>query len=103
MTLSEVLPELVGDAAGALVRQGRGGVADQLSKATLTAWTFDEFAQATYLQLAETRDPGAIGETISLYDEIGVNVDLDGQGHVLGLEVFGYEQLLARLRKDAAV
>ena len=102
MTLLEALPELVGDVVGALIREGRGSVADQLPNAGLRAWTFDEFAQATYLLLAATRDPTAVEEIISL-DEIGVNLDLARGGQVLGLEVFGYEESLARLGKDIAV
>jgi hypothetical protein len=97
MTLSEALPELVADVVGALVREGRGDVADQLPDAVLRAWSFDEFAQATYLHLGSATDPGAVEETISFYDDIGVNVDLDRQNNVLRLEVFGYEQSLARL------
>ena len=102
MTLLEALPELVADVAGALIREGRGKVADQLPGAALRAWTFDEFAQATYLHLTATRDPNAVEETISLHDEIGVNVDLGMGGQLLGLEVFGYEQSLSRLGKDNA-
>jgi uncharacterized protein YuzE len=102
MTLLEALPELVGDIEGALVRLGRGNVADQLRTVTLKSWTFDEFAQATYLQLAASRDPSAVEETISLYDDIGVNVDLDRDGRVMGLEVVGYEESLSRLGKEEA-
>lgn len=102
MTLLEALPELVGDIEGALIRLGRGKVADQLRTATLKAWQFDEFAQATYLHLAPERDPNGVEETLSLYDDIGVNVDLDRDGQVMGLEVFGYEQSLSRLGNPSA-
>lgn len=100
MTLSEVLPELVGDVVGALIREGRGRVADQLPGASLVAWEFDDFAQTTYLQLSASRNPDAVGETLSFSEDIGVNVDLDKEGKVMGLEVAGYEQLLSRLGKD---
>jgi uncharacterized protein YuzE len=103
MTLLEALPELVGDVEGALVRLGRGDVADQLRVATLVTWAFDDFAQAMYLQLAPKRDPGAVGETVSLYDDVPVNVELDKDGRVVGLDVVGYEEPLSRLRKDIAV
>lgn len=103
MTLFESLPELVGDVEGALIRLGRGNIADQLRSATLVAWTFDDFAQATYLHLTPTQDPSAIEETVSLYDDVPVTVDLDGRGRILGLDVVGYEEPLSRLRKDSAV
>jgi uncharacterized protein YuzE len=97
-TLFEALPELVRDIEGALVRLGRGSVADQLRTVALEAWTFDEFAQSTYLQLGGARDSRQIEETISLYDDIGVNVDLDRGGRMVGLEVIGYEEVLSRLK-----
>ena len=97
MTLVEALPELVNDIEGALVRLGRGDVADQIRAAQLETWNFDEFAQATYLNLTAARNQ-TVEETISLYDDIGVNVDLNGEGRAVGVEVFGYEQFLARLR-----
>jgi uncharacterized protein YuzE len=98
MTLFEALPELVGDIEGALVRLGRGDIADQLRAAPLKTWSFDEFAQSTYLCLSDTADPGTADQTISLYDDIGVNVDLDRKSRVMGLEVMGYEESLARLK-----
>ena len=87
MKLLEVAPELVRDIEGAVVRLGRGDIADQLRSATLTTWTFDEFAQSAYLSLRATRDSGAVEETLSLYDDIGVSVDLDKGGRVVGLDV----------------
>lgn len=100
--LAEILPELVLDIEGALVRIGRGAVADQLGEAALERWTFDEFSETTYLEL----QPGArlddVGETISLHDEIGVNLDLDARGRVIGMAVVGYEEFLARLPEASA-
>ena len=92
----ETLPELVLDIEGALVRLGRGRVADQLRTAPLKKWAFDEFAQTTYLHLGDAQ-PDDVEETISLFDDIGVNVELDREGRVIGLEVSGYEHALSRL------
>jgi len=102
VTLFEALPELVHDIEGALVRLGRGKVAEQLRAAPLLAWAYDDFAQSTYLSLRASIDPGEISEVISLQDEIGVSLDLDGQRRVMGIEVSGYEEFLARLEKRAA-
>ena len=100
--LLEALPELVRDIQDALIRLGRGSVADQLQVVTLEAWSFDEFARSAHLDLGGARDPGGVEETIWLSDDIGVNVDLDRNGRVIGLEVSGYEDSLSRLAKDIA-
>jgi hypothetical protein len=98
VTLAQTLPELAGDIIGALVRQGRGDVADQVPHLTLRSWTFDDFAQSTYLDVAETpRDENPVRDVISLYDEIGVNLELDARGRLVGLEVVGYEDILSRI------
>ena len=101
MNLREALPEIVGDTEGALIRLGRGRVADQLRTATLVSWAFDDFAQATYLALVP-KGSATVEETISLYDDLPVNVDLDKDGRVVGLDVVGYEDALARLGKGSA-
>lgn len=100
MNLRETLPELAADIEGALVRLGRGRVADQLRVATLAEWAYDDFARTTYLRVAPARDASAVAELISLFDDIGVNIELDAAGRIVGLEVIGYEQVLARLGKE---
>jgi uncharacterized protein YuzE len=102
VTLFESLPELVYDIEAALVRLGRGRIADQLREAPLVDWSADDFAGSTYLALRDAIDPRAVGEVISLQEEIGVSLDLDGSSRVMGIEVWGYEDFLARLRKAPA-
>lgn len=97
MTLQQALPELAGDLVGALVREGRGKLADQVPEAPLAAWSFDEFAQSTYLHLHAVTGPEAVEQSLSFLDEIGVKVDLDNTGRIIGLEVIGYEDSLSRL------
>jgi uncharacterized protein YuzE len=100
MNLRETLPELAADVEGVLVRLGRGKVADALRAATLADWAFDDFAATTYLRMAPARDASAVAERISLFDDIGVDVDIDAAGRIVGLEVSGYEHVLARLGKE---
>lgn len=100
MMLREILPELLADVEGALVRLGRGRIADELREARLASWSHDEFAQATYLCLGSPRESSPADETVCLFDEIGVNVDIDERGVPVRIEVFGYEDVLSRLKEE---
>lgn len=100
LALFDTLPELVADVESALLRIGQGRIAEQLREATVYAWTFDDFSQSTYLQLASSA-PEVVAQTIPLDDDIGVCVDLDAGDRVVGLEVMGYEDILARLPRPA--
>ena len=97
MTLFETLPEITLDIESALVRLGRGRVADQLRDLEIVSWRYDDFAQSTYLAFTDAVDPLAAAEVISLADEIGVSLDLDGDGRIVGADIAGYEDFLARL------
>lgn len=100
MNLFQALPELVYDIEAALVRLGRGSIADQLREAPLVSFAADDFARTTYLAMRARVDPLEVAEVISLEEEIGVTVDLDARGIVMGMEVAGYEEILARLGKE---
>ena len=87
MKLLEALPDFVNDLEGALMTLGRGDLVAQLSDAVLQRWSYNEFSDTTYLQLAPAPVDRMHVETLSLYDELGANVDLDNQGRVVGIEV----------------
>ena len=95
--LAELLPDFVAILEGGLVQIGRGDVVDQLREARLARWTYDEFADAAYLVLAPAGaiTPGTSHETLAPLDD--VNVDLDADRRVLGIEVLGARELVQRL------
>ena len=93
MKLALVLPDLVADMETALVRLGRGDLVEQLQQAELERWTYDDFADTTYLTLGER----AYAERLSLYDELGVNVDTDDRGRVCGIEILEGQRVAQRL------
>ena len=93
MKLAQALPELVSDMESALVNIGRGDLVAQLQEAELARWNYDDFSDTTYLQLSGQ----AALERLSLYDELGVNVDTDERGRLCGIEILDGKRIAAQL------
>ena len=106
MTLVESLPDLVLDLESPLLRIGRADVVDQLREVEIERWTYDEFADAVYLYLRSPRDVNMVdeivvdakhGETVSVYDDLGINLDLDNHRRLTGMEILDGRAIAARL------
>ena len=96
MKLALALPDLVADMESALVHLGRGDLVEQLKQAELERWTYDDFADTTYLTLGDN----VYAERLSLYDELGVNVDTDDRGRVCGIEILEGRRIAQRLENS---
>jgi uncharacterized protein YuzE len=101
LKLAHALPELVADVAGALVTLGRGDLVQQLEDATLARWTYDDFSDTTYLQLSPAPVEMMRVERLSLYDELGMNVDTDDRGQLCGIEILQGKNIASRLDQAA--
>jgi uncharacterized protein YuzE len=93
MRLADALPDLVSDMEMALLHLGRGDLVDQLENAVLERWAYDDFADTTYLTLRDE----TYAERLSLYDELGVNVDTDDRGRLCGIEILEGKRIATRL------
>ncbi len=104
MKLEDALPFLVLDLEAALAHLGRGRVAVQLRDVVIERWTYDEHADAGYVHFRPQAAPGVgppAGETISVFDELGINLDTDSQGRLTGMEIQGAGAIVALLEQAA--
>jgi uncharacterized protein YuzE len=109
--LKEALPYLVLDLESALVHIGRGDISEQLRHATIERWAYDEIGDTAYLHLRVAQAAAAVdgssageppGETVSVYDELGINLDTDSRGRLTGMEILGGRSVIAQLERGTA-
>jgi uncharacterized protein YuzE len=91
------MPDLVTDLEGPLAHLGRPDLIAQVKAAVLELWSYDEFANALYLHLS-AEEPV---DMLSLWDELGLNLELDSRGRLCRIEILDGKDLAQRLERDA--
>ena len=107
--LATIAPRLVGELATGLLAEGRSDLAKQLGAAQIRECRYDESAGAGYIYLVRPRPSwyyeklsAPVKETIGWDFESGLNVDVDHDGHLFGIEFLSRPDIVATLRdKDA--
>jgi uncharacterized protein YuzE len=97
MKLADALPELVSDLESALLPLGRGDLVQKVNEAVIERWTYDDFSDTAYLFLTAEPFERLQLDTLSLYDELGVNLETDGRGRLCGIEILDGKRITSRL------
>lgn len=108
--LATIAPQLLRELATGLLAEGRADLVKQLGAAEILECRYDESAGAGYIYLVRPR-PGwyyeklsaPVKETVSLDMESGLNVDVDHDGNLFGIEFLSRADIVATLRDQDAL
>jgi hypothetical protein len=109
-TLVEVAPQLVAQLSKALVQKGRTALAAQLEQSKVLRCTFSSDPDVGYVYLVRAASSPLyaklstpVAETISFYLECGINVDVDHDGQLFGIEYVGRKDLATTFKAASAL
>jgi hypothetical protein len=104
-TLKSLAPELVSQLAAALVQSGHRAIAEQLERVAVLRCTFGSDNDVGYVYLVREKVSALyanlsapVAETISFYMEHGLNLDLDHEGQLFGVEYVGRPDIANTLK-----
>ena len=108
-TLVSVVPELVIQVGAALATEGRSDLVPQIASGVIERCTYDASADAGYIYLLRpapsphfAKLAAPVAETIPFL-EVGFNVDVDHDGHILGIEILSRPDFFEKLREANAI
>jgi uncharacterized protein YuzE len=108
-TLAAIAPSLVAELSGALAALGRRDAISKIESGVIERCTYDQSADAGYIYLVRPAPSrhfqklaAPVAETIPLL-EVGLNVDIDHDGYVFGIEFLSRPDIVAQLGEADAL
>jgi uncharacterized protein YuzE len=108
--LATIAPELVSELATVLVAEGRTDLAIQLRSAEIRQCNYDGSVDAGYIYLVRPRPSwyyeklsAPVKETVACNIQSGLNVDVDHDGNLFGIEFLSRPDIVAKLREGDAL
>lgn len=96
--LVDLVPDFVAEVERALEGEGRAALASQLGDAEIERCTFDRELGAGYIHFKRM----TVAEKASYREPHWFGVEVDGDGKVLGIELFSRDEVFAQLRERLA-
>lgn len=101
-SLKQISPELVAELQALFIRDERQELAEQVSRAVVARCSYADDDDLGYVYLVRpepslhfSKLATPVAETVSFYAESGLNVDVDHDGNLFGIEYIG--------RRDVAI
>ena len=108
--LKSTVPDLVAEVGAALTAEGRDMLVSQLATAAIEHCTYDQAANASYIYMARPSPSphfsnlaAPVAETISFYGEHGINIDVDHDGNIFGIELLDRPDIITKLKDKNAL
>jgi len=110
MRLTSVAPEFAAELNTALKAEGRNSLCDQIDRIEIDHFTYEGRDKLGYVYFVRP-PPSAhfaalaaqVAETVVFYFESGINVDVDHDGNLFGVELVGRDDVMVKFRaKNAA-
>ena len=108
-TLKATVPDLVAEVGAALTAEGRNTLVPQLATATIEHCTYDQEANAGYIYIVRPSKrslsnlAAPVAETISFYEKHGINIDVDHDGNIFGIEWLDRPDIIRTLKENNAL
>ena len=109
-TLLSIAPEFAAEVENALRAAGRDDLGSQIQSAEIDRCTYEQPIDAGYVYFVRPA-PSAhfaklaapVAQTISFYDDRGLVVDVDHDGHLYGIELLNRSDVIAQLQHAHAL